>query len=388
MAPQLQALQAMRVNSIMRGLVDTRELPGDLLWLRRTPIVPAVNGEIMARFTGRVQIADLVADDQRAGVYSAGKWSFETNNAPNLKHGQMLTQEQLDLIAAIEANGGVDNDPDGIWSEMENGVLDDLLLGVRQRMEAICVARAMDGFSYNRLGIVMDNVTWGMPSDLKVTLEVPITDHANCKIVSYILGLRRLAKVRYGITYDRLTMSLALFNEMTSCLEFQEKARMYLAPNVSFINLSVENTQDMQNLAQKVFSGMEIELYDSRYWSQGEDGTLVSSPYQPINKIIFSAKANDGSRRVCDWANGVPTEVTVANILGGDTSGMIGNLPRGTRGPVGYVTGTHNPPQVTYWGVAKGWSRKHLLQETAVMTVAPDVGDDAIEEMIPVGEPF
>lgn len=388
MAPNLLLLQAVRINAIMRALQDTREMPADLVFLGRTPIVPAVNGEIMARFTGRILIADLVADDQKAGVYSAGKFTLETSNAPNLKHGQMLTQEQLDQLAAIEAQGGVDSDPDGIWNEMENGIMDDLLLGVRQRMEAICVARALDGFSYNRLGIKMDNVTWGTPSDLKVTLEVPITDHTNCKIVTYILNLLRVAKVRYGIMYDRITMSLAAFNEMIACDEFQAKARMYLAPNVSFVNLNTQNTQDMQTLATRVLGVAELELYDSRYWSQEEDGSIVSSPYLPINKFILSARANDNNRRVADFANGVPTEVTVASILGANTSGMIGNLPRNTRGPVGYATGTHNPPQVTYWGVAKGWSRKHLLQETAVMTVAPDVGEDAIQEVIPVGEPF
>lgn len=385
MPPGLQVISAVRVNAIMRALQDTRELPAELKFLNRTPIVPATDGEIMARFTGRVLIADLVADDQKAAVYSAGKFTLETSGAPNLKLGQMLTQEQIKQLESVEAANV--NDETGFFTDTENSIVDALLLGVRQRMEAICVARSIDGFSYKRLGIRMENVTWGMPADLKITLEVPITDHTNCKIVTYISNVLRLAQVRYGIKYDRITMSLAAFNEMIACDEFIAKARQYLAPNVSFVNLNTQNTQDMQMLAQRVLGLAEIELYDSRYWTQEEEGTIVSEPFLPINKIVFGAKANDNSRMVADWANGVPTEVSVARILGGQSE-MIGTLPRGTRGPIAYATGQLNPPQVTYWGVGRGWSRKHMLQETAVMTVAPTVGDDAIQEVIPVGEPF
>jgi hypothetical protein len=368
----LQILQAVRVNAIMRALQDTRELPGDLIALRRTPIVPAADGEIMARFTGRVLIADLVADDQKAAVYSAGKFTLERSGAPNLKLGQMLTQEQLKMLEAV-ANGV--EDETGFFNDTENYIVDALLLGVRQRMEAIRVASWIDGFSYNRLGIRMENVTWGMPADLKVTLEVPVTDHANCKIVTYISQLKRRAQVRYGIMYDRWTLSRAAFDHVIQCDEFKEMARTYLAPNVSFVNLNTADTRSMQTL----------EFYDSRYWSQDEDGSIVSEPFLPINKSALSSRANDNSRAVADFANGVPTEVTIANL--GQGTGMIGTLPRNTRGPVAYVTAEHNPPQVTYWGVARGWARKHMLQETAAITLAPAAGEDAIEETIEVGEP-
>lgn len=382
MAPNLQILNAVRVNAIMRALQDTRELPGELIALNRTPIVPAADGEIMARFTGRVLIADLVADDQKAAVYSAGKFQLERTGAPNLKLGQMLTQEQLKMLEAV-ANGV--EDETGFFTDTENYIVDALLLGVRERMEAIRVASWIDGFSYNRLGIKMENVTWGMPADLKLTLEVPITDHANCKIVTYISQLKRRAQVRYGIMYDRWTLSRAAFDHVIQCDEFKEMAQTYLAPNVSFVNLNTADTRSMQTLAERVFGLAEIEFYDSRYWSQDEGGALTSEPFLPINKSVLSARANDNSRAVADFANGVPTEVTIANL--GQGTGMIGTLPRNTRGPIAYVTAEHNPPQVTYWGVGRGWVRKHMPQETAAITLAPAVGDDAIVDAIEVGEP-
>jgi hypothetical protein len=382
MPEPLQILAATRITGKIQALQDRRLLPANLRMLARTPIVPAQEGELMVSFIGNPVIADLVADDQKAAVYSVGRFRTETHGAPNLKLGQMLTQSQIELLKQV----GVSPRKFAAYDGTENTILDQILRGVRMRMEAISWARAMDGFSYRRLGIIMENVTWGMPADLKVTLEVPITDHTNCKIVTYISNLLRLAQVRYGIKYDRISMSLSAFNHMIACDEFIAMARTYLAPNVSWVNVNTANTEDMTALAQRVLGLVEIELADDRYWTQGEAGELTSEAFLPINKFVFSARMNDNDSMVADFANGVPTEVTVSNLVGA-SNGIIGTLPDETYGPVGYAEGALNPPQVTYWGVARGWGRKHLKQETAVMTVAPEVGDDAIEEIIPIEEP-
>lgn len=384
MAPNLQMFNGVRVTRLMRALDDVRNLPQDLVWLGRTPVVPAVDGEIFARFRNRIMIADLIADDQKAAVYKAGKARLETTGMPNLKIGQLLTQEELKTFEAVIANGGIAEDPDNIVSDMENGILDALLLGVRQRMESICVARLLDGFSYDRLGIKLDNVSWGTPSNLKITVSNPWTDHTDATPVTDILTLKEVGKVQYGIEYDRLTLPQLAFREMIQCAEFQASARLFLAPNVSFVNLTIQNNEQMLNLAQNVLGFKVIETYDSRSWSQAEAGSITSTRFWPINKVALTATANDNNRGAADFANGVPTEVTVANM---GALNIMGTLPRGARGPIGYVTAEHNPPQLTYWGCGRGWSRKHLLQESAVLTVAPDSGDGAITDYIPVTEP-
>jgi hypothetical protein len=378
----LQILQAARITGKIQALQDVRTISQQLTMLARTPVVPAEEGELMVSFIGNPVIADLVADDQKATVYSVGKFRTETHGAPNIKLGQMLTQAQIKLLRSL----GISPARFAAYDNTENTILDQLLRGVRMRMNAICFARAMDGYSYRRLGIILENVTWGMPSDLKVTLEVPITDHTNCKIVTYVSNLRRIARLRYGIIYDRWTLSEAAFNHVIQCAEFQAMARMYLAPNVSFVNLNTANTEDMLALARKTFGIFEIELEDNRFWSESESGALTSEPFMPINRSIFSARMNDNNAMVADFANGVPTEVDVSNLVG-QSNGIIGNLPEDTYGPVGYAEGALNPPQLTYWGVARGWSRKHLKQETAVMTLAPTHGDDAIEEVVSIAEP-
>src|SRR5262249_19247615 len=148
-----------------QGLIDVRLLPAELLFLSRCPIVPAADSEIMARITGYVTIADLISDDQQAVTYQANKITYESTAVPNIKHGSAITQAMLNQLQAIANSANVGDL--GLFSDYENRTIDSLLLGIRQRMEALIVAMHLDGFSYNRLGIIMSGVTWGMPSDLK-----------------------------------------------------------------------------------------------------------------------------------------------------------------------------------------------------------------------------
>lgn len=382
----LQMFQAIRITKMLKTLDDVRNLPASLVWSGRTPDTPAVDGEIMGRFRGRVQIADLIADDQKASVYSAGKFRTEITGIPNLKHGQLLTQEQIKQFESLNAFGNVPNGPDNVnlIEEMENGILDNLLLGIRQRKESICVARILDGFSYDRLGIRMDNVSWGSPADLKITPSVPWTDHTNATPVTDILTAKEIAQVRYGIIYDRLTLPLAAFRHMVQSVEFQNQAKLFLAPGITFVNLSIQNEDQMSGLVKNVLGLKYIETYDSRYWSQDDAGNLASYRFWPINKIALTDSNSDNNRAIADFAHGVPTEVAVTNMV---QTSMIGKLPAGSYGPIGYASGDHNPPQITYWGVDRGWTRKFLLQESAVITIAPAVGVGSITEYIPTTEP-
>lgn len=386
MAQSLQVLTAVRVTTILKALDDTRNLPANLVWSGRTKDVPAVDGEIMARWRNRIQIADLVADDQKAGVYSSGRLRLETTGIPNLKLGQMLTQEQIKQFESLNASGAAANDPNNFFSNMENGIIDGLLLGLRQRRESICVGRILDGFSYDRLGIKLNGVSWGTPADLKITPAHPWTDHTLGTPVTDILTAKEIGVVRYGIAYDRLTLPLSAFRHMIQCVEFQNLSKQFLMVGFSFANLAIQNTMQMMELAKNVLGLKFIETYDSRSWSQADDGSEGSTRFWPINKVALTDSAVDNDPSNADFAHGIPIEVAVASMIPGG-GGMIGQLPKGTYGPIGYVTGEHNPPQLTYWGVDRGWSRKYRLQESAVLTVAPATGAGAIVDYIPTTEP-
>lgn len=374
-----QLLQAARLTRIMQSLQDARQLPQQLRFLARTPIIPAVDAEIMARFTGYVTIADLIADDQRAVTYQNSKISYETTNIPNIKHGQALTQAMLNQLQSLMAGNALPQDM-GVFSNYENRVIDGLLLGVRQRMEALIIAMQLDSLSYDRLGIKITNASWGMPSDLKVTPGVTWDTAASATPVADIWSVRRTARVRYGQEYNRLSLSTQAFMYMIATTEYQNKARTFLAPNVSFTNLNAADLTFQQSLAQNVL-GMEVELYDARAWSQGPDGSLVSTPLLPITKVILSNTGDDNDPTAFDFANAVTTESIVSALA---PSEMVGSIGGPTAGPISYATVPNdlNPPQITYWGVARGFPRKHRVQSTAVLTVG------TFADTIPAGPPF
>lgn len=365
MVTSLQPLGALRLTRIMREFEDVRLLPQELKFLNRTAIVPATDGEITAYYTGRVQIADLVADDAQAVTYNHGKFRFETTTVPNLKLGINLTQEQINQLLMLQSAVGAIDEVGITNFIIENN--EKILLGIRQRMEALLVAMATDGLSYDRLGMKLSGVTWGMPSDLKVTVSVGWENASTATPVEDILALLLVASSRYGEVYDRVTMSVAAFRKMIATTEFQNKARTFLAPNVSFTNLSLSNLDQQRQLAQSVI-GLEIEFYDARYWSQDQNGNVASYRFLPINKVILSNSSDDNSSAATDWANSIVTESVVAELA---TTNIIGTFGGPVRGPVSYVTAPPNlnPPNLVQWGVARGFPRKHRRSCQAVMTV-------------------
>lgn len=378
MAENLRLLQATRVNTIMQALQDTREMPSNLVWSQRINDVPALDDEIMARFVGRLQIADLIADDQAAVVYQAGKFNFESTAVPNLKHGVAMTQSMINQLRSLQ--GRVTNDM-GIFSAYENRTIDGLLTGVRWRKEALFLAMLTDGLSYDRLGIKMTNVSWGMPSDLKVTPGTTWDTAGSATPVADILAVKLIGSARYGVNFDRVSMTTTDFRYMVATTEFQNKAKLYLQANLSFTNIALANLAQMQTLAEATL-GMTIELNDGRYWTQAADGTQTSAAFHPVGKVILTDSANDNNDAAWDFANGIVTESIVADLV---ATGMIGDLGGPQYGPVAYATLANpqlNPPGLTYWGVSRGFPRKHLLQASAVLTVGT-YGD-----LISVGEPF
>jgi hypothetical protein len=362
----LSILGTRRINTVMQTLRDVRELPQQLKFLNRTPLVNATDGEIMARFEGNVLMADIIADDQKAVVRSTGKFTLESNKIPNLKHGSFISQEMLNLLARINAGGGIPSD-EGILSNYVEREQDSLLLGVRQRMEALIVACAIDAFSYNRLGIQISGATWGMPSDLKVTVSPLWTSTSTGTPVDNLLALKQLGMEKYGENYNRVTLGSADFRLMIATDEFKAKAQLYSQLTFPAASFPSNALPEMVALAARII-GMELELYDAKAWTQNSAGALTSAPYLPLGKVVLSDSNDDNTGMGIDFGNGIVTESVVSSIVDG---GMIGKFDGPEYGPVGYATANpdFNPPNLTQWAVARGWPRKKRLSSTAVLTV-------------------
>lgn len=360
----LTVLENSRINGVFQGIMDPRVLAGNLPLSARIRDVPAEDSEILARFIGQVHIADIVADDQRAATYSAGKFQFETTNIPNLKVGQNMTQAMLNQWQAIKANGGA-NIPSSFW-DAQARLLANVKLGVALRREQLLAAMLMDNLSYSRLGIQMTNVSWGMPSTLKVTVSPAWTSPTTATPVDNILDMKFTAATLFGITYDHIIMSTPAFRLMVATTEFQNKAKVLPLINFlgSYTPLPLANVQQQQSIAESVL-GMSIELYDARYSTQDSRGVYTLLPFWDLNAVVLTSKAMFNGTVNWDFANGVVTETTVADMGGQPIAGGP------SAGPVAYATFPQdlNPPNITYWGVQRGFPRKHTLQANACLRI-------------------
>lgn len=361
----MEVLGAKRLTGIVQTLRDIRETPKQLLFLNRTRRVPAVDSEIMGRYDGNVIAADIIADDQKAVVRSTGSVTLESVKIPNLKHGELMTQEMMNLLERINSGGGIPRD-DGIISDYKMRTMERLTIGVEHRMEALLVACAIDSFSYDRLGLKLSGVGWGMPADLKITIGTAWTTTATAKPIDDILAAKYLAQEKYGEMYDRVTMTSTDFRELIATDEFKAKAQLYSQISFPAGSFPSQDLGTMKNLVGLML-GMQVELYDSKYWQEAAAGTVAATSFLPAGKIVLSDSNDDNTGEAIDWANGIVTESTVSAM---GSTGMIGGFDGPEYGPVGYATVPQdlNPPNLTLWAVARGFPRKHRLSSTAVLT--------------------
>lgn len=352
----------LRISAVYNGLIDPRTLPGEFVFSKRVPQVKAMDNEITARFIMYPQVADLVADDQRAVVYTTGKFQLQTTKVPNLKIGANVTQSMLTQIMQIAANpGGVSSE---FFTDWESDTLFNLKLGIQERVELLLVAMMTDSFVYDRLGLKI-SASWGMPAALNLTVGTA-WDNTAAKPITDVLNLRRLAQVAYGVKLNRLTMSLAAFNYMIATTEFTDRAKVFIPIGFALpTQYATQNTEQMLALATRILDGIQIVLYDQMYWSQDAFGVPAMFPYLPINKVVFDSTSYDGNSRVWDLANTTVMEAVIAS-LGGSPIAAANAV-----GPIAYNTFPRdlNPPNITYWAVQRCFPRKHVLQASACLTV-------------------
>lgn len=371
MIESFQPLSAQRLTAFMPALQDVRDLPQALWFSSIHPVVNASDAEIIARYIGVAQIADIITDDAQANIYSWGRFQTETNNLPNLKVGMNLTQAQINLLTTLMMQGGAVVAP---GSPMANflgnlAMLGDL--GVRQRIESLLIAAYLDDFSYDRFGVKLTGVKWGTPAQLKATPSTPWTTAGSATPVSDILNMQQIGLQQFGRMYDRAIMSTSAFQYLINTTDFINRARVAYSinPTISATTLSLDNIQSWIDRAIPILGLRQIKLYDARYRTQDTTGAVTSVRFLPANKVILSSIDNDNMPQVLDFANAVVTESIVANLV---PTQMVGMLPPGTYGPVSYATPTNvnlNPPGITVWAAARGWTRKWDQAMNAVLTV-------------------
>jgi hypothetical protein len=362
-----------RIKAIYDEIQDVRQLPQNLLWVGRIPSVPADDGEIMARFTGRILVADLIADDQVGVVRAPQPVRLQEVSIPNLKHGMKITQNMLNLLRRIEGQTATRGEAQVFDNYVARSIMN-LRDGVYQRMEAIHCAMLMDSFSYSKMGLIMSGVTWGMPSDLKVTIGTAWSTSASATPVADILAVVRVAREKYGIVLNRVTMTTTDFLEMIQTVEFRQSASALRGWDLTAAGgtvLPVNNIALQQQVASQVLGGMIVEIYDAQYWDESLYGVQSASNYITAGKIVLTSTQADNDPTYWDWANGEVTEMVVADMFGGSVIGMEEGGMEDFRGPVGYATvgdPNLNPPGPVLWGAGRGFTRRHMEAVSAVLT--------------------
>ena len=361
-------LATTRINRVIDELVDIRQYSTNFRYLNRLKKVNALDEEIFARYRGRIYAADIITLDGKAVIRSLPAVRLTQTEVPVFKHGVGITRENLRLLRRIESNLASTADI-GIFANFVASEIQNLIMGVYTRENAVACGMFVDGFSYNRLGVIMDGVTWGMPADLKVTLAGAdrINQPATSKIVSIILTYLTNARTKYGIRFDRLTLSTTAFNYLTNTAEFIARASsLYLG--IGTIALPQGNTEALIPLMARVFNVASIEIDDDQFWTEGTDGIEGTSRYLPENALSFDCAMFDGTGQAHDFAN-AELEETMPGMVPDIIGGFEGTETTGY-GPVGYATAASsdaNPPGINLWGVSSGFPRKHKEASSGVI---------------------
>jgi hypothetical protein len=363
-------LDSARINRVVQTLASSLEVQRPLVYLDRLNLNPADDDEILARFTGNIIAADIIADDQEAVVQDSGKVELSVHAIPNIKLGQRVGQAKLNMIRRLESVGGMAGEADQLMGwEQRFGA--QLVTGVRQRLNALACAMMLDSADYNRMGIVLSGASWGMPAGLKVTPGTPWSTAASAAPIDDIFGMDQVATDAYGVVYNKLTMSSAAFRYMVATTQFAQNASLkvnagyLLAPT----SLTTKDLRSMMGVAGQVLN-KTIVIDDATYAERSNSGTPSRRRYLPSNKVILSRAEDERDDNVMDIGNAVTTESLVGDV----NSGMIGENPfagGGQFGPVAYYTRRPdlNPPDTVAWSVARAWPRKLVPEATAVLTV-------------------
>lgn len=354
-----------RINRIIQTLASELNIARPLIYISRLPIVNAFDDEIMGRFTGKVIAADIIADDQEAVVQEGLKVELTTTQIPNLKVGQRVGQAALSRMERLQRASIVEEE--NAMADWEQTIARNLLLGVRQRMNAIACAMMIDAFTYDRMGVQITGATWGMPANLKVT---PATGWASTSStpIADAFSMDAVAQDSYGMMFDTMTLSSLNFTQMTNTTEFANKAALVLGAGfltASSALLTGDRTR-MQALAGQILN-KRIVIDDATYTERSNSGVPSTTRYLPQHKVLLSRSQDEGNGNVMDFANAIVTESIVASMMANGPEGLGG--PQ--YGPIAYWTGRPdlNPPDIVGWGVARGWARKIVPEATAVLTV-------------------
>lgn len=362
-------LESVRFNRIVRDLASEVIIAQPLTFLNRSNLNFAEDDEILGVYSRNIFAADIITDDAEAVIVDTGSFRTFSNVIPNIKIGVSIRQSMINRLARMK-RGAILRGDAGIVTNWELGMSDTVVQSNRIRMNAIMCGVMLDSVIYDRLGVKVTG-TFGMPSDLKVTLAGGRTwDNPTTALpVTDVQDILNYALLTYGERFNRLDMSRSTFNKMIATTQFQNMARFLAttagsAAAASLLNLG--NLPLMIGVAKALLGVDIINIEDNYYDVRNSDGTKTRLRYFPVNLVLFSNTADDKADTGWDFANGIVTESIVANLMQQVPTALAGEQ----QGPYAYYTGPAdlNPPHIEAWCVTRGFGRRIRETCTAKLT--------------------
>ena len=364
-----QVLDSVRFNALIQDQFTNYQESLPTTFLNRTVSVNADDDEITSYVTGRVMAAAIIADDQEAPVYEAGSIELTINNLPNLKVGKRFSQAMISRLNRIRRNIVSGVRPAGdltMFLQWEVQAARDLIRGINERKNQLILGMMLDSYAYDSLGMKLSGVTWGMPTDLKfaATLAWLTANAATATPITDILAANLYAQQNYGETYNRVTMTTPDFINMCGTAQFKNLIAGLVGQPIPATGYNAYDPR-MRMWASELLK-MQIETDDKLIFTKNAAGVIAQARVFPVGTLLFSNTMDDRSATAFDFGNAVVTESQVANIVGDPDNFAAGEQ----FGPFGYFTGKEdlNPPNLTAWGVARGFPRKFRKTCTAIMT--------------------
>jgi hypothetical protein len=275
-----------------------------------------------------------------------------------------VPQSKINLLQRIMANLATTEDS-GYFGSYLNDRLEDLVAGVWARIEWVLMGMLTDSLVYSANGVKF-SLTFGMPSDLKVTPGTLWSNAGAATPISDLQTVRNTARLKYGVDLNRLSLSQTAFTYMISTTEFQNKAQLYSQYAFPAASFPVQDLGLATGVFNRMMDGMMVEIDDRSAYVENADGTQTATRFLAVNKALLTSEALDGNSRAMDFADGVVTE-----SMPGIVPNLIGAATGERRGPFGYFTSGDpqgNPPGLNGWAVSRGFPRKHVKSSSAVIT--------------------
>lgn len=224
-------------------------------------------------------------DDQEAVVHDYGRFSFQSGSIANLKHGYMITQEDIEDLEYIIATSGAGSDFARGWIMRRQA---NLIMGIQHRLEALIVSCLRDSTVYDRYGVKVRG-TWGMPQELKMLSAAPWSDLEESTPVSDLQYLANEVAPDMETEFTRATLSRQAFGLLLKSKEFQAKSKFVMKWDVPDDAFPSPFDPRMVSMAESVV-GLKFELYDATMKVKNADGSAAKTRILPQNEIILSSK--------------------------------------------------------------------------------------------------